>query len=187
MHSVLRRASWLATAALALVCVLPARGAAQTAGNSGTTPAITAADLRTRLYLIADDSMRGRLAGSVGDSLATAYIAAELARAGLVAAGENGGWFQTVHFREGGREPSIAARNVIGVLRGSDPVLQNEYVVISAHNDHVGIAAARRRPRLTARDELRRRNAEARSDGGRGAGVGDARPRFAARTAGATP
>jgi Zn-dependent M28 family amino/carboxypeptidase len=26
------------------------------------------------------------------------------------------------------------------VLRGSDPVLQNEYVVLSAHNDHVGIA-----------------------------------------------
>ena len=143
MHLVIRHTFWLAASALALVCALPACGAAQTGGNSVTTPAISAADLRSRLYLIADDSMRGRLAGSVGDSLATAYIASELARVGIVAAGENGGWFQTVHFREGGREPSIAARNVIGVLRGSDPVLQNEYVVISAHNDHVGIA---RRP-----------------------------------------
>ena len=132
--------SRIAAAALALVCALPARGVAQSSTKAATTPAITAGDLRTRLYLIADDSMRGRLAGSVGDSLATAYIASEFARVGLVPAGEDGGWFQTVHFREGGREPAIPARNVIGVLRGSDPVLQNEYVVVSAHNDHVGVA-----------------------------------------------
>ena len=30
------------------------------------------------------------------------------------------------------------ARNVIGVLRGSDPALRGEYVALSAHNDHVG-------------------------------------------------
>ena len=31
------------------------------------------------------------------------------------------------------------AYNVIGILRGSDPVLKNEYVAIGAHNDHIGI------------------------------------------------
>jgi hypothetical protein len=141
MQPEFRHAFCLVATAFVLVCGLPVRGAAQVGVNAATTtPAISAGDLRTRLYLIADDSMRGRLAGSVGDSLTTAYIASELARVGLVAAGENGGWFQTVHFREGGRERAIAARNVIGVLRGSDPVLQNEYVVMSAHNDHVGVA-----------------------------------------------
>ncbi len=30
------------------------------------------------------------------------------------------------------------AYNVIGIVRGSDPVLRNEYVAIGAHNDHVG-------------------------------------------------
>jgi hypothetical protein len=30
------------------------------------------------------------------------------------------------------------ARNVVAVLRGSDPVLRGEYVSLSAHNDHVG-------------------------------------------------
>ncbi|WP_417461395.1 M28 family metallopeptidase [Kordiimonas sp.] len=30
--------------------------------------------------------------------------------------------------------------NVLGVLEGSDPVLKNEYVVMSAHLDHIGIA-----------------------------------------------
>ncbi len=32
------------------------------------------------------------------------------------------------------------AENVIGILEGSDPVLKNEYVVISAHLDHIGLA-----------------------------------------------
>ncbi|MBV9773606.1 MAG: M20/M25/M40 family metallo-hydrolase [Gemmatimonadetes bacterium] len=31
------------------------------------------------------------------------------------------------------------APNVVAVLRGSDPVLRNEYVVLSAHMDHVGV------------------------------------------------
>ncbi|HEU4570920.1 MAG TPA: hypothetical protein VFS07_10150, partial [Gemmatimonadales bacterium] len=30
------------------------------------------------------------------------------------------------------------ARNVVAILRGSDPALRNEYVAIGAHNDHVG-------------------------------------------------
>jgi len=33
------------------------------------------------------------------------------------------------------------AENVIGILEGSDPVLKNQYVVISAHLDHIGFAS----------------------------------------------
>ena len=36
--------------------------------------------------------------------------------------------------------PTEWARNVIGVIPGSDPVLRNQYVIIGAHNDHVGFA-----------------------------------------------
>jgi len=32
-----------------------------------------------------------------------------------------------------------SAPNTVGILEGSDPVLKNEYVVFSAHMDHVGI------------------------------------------------
>jgi hypothetical protein len=31
--------------------------------------------------------------------------------------------------------------NVVGILEGSDPVLKNEYIVISAHLDHIGLSA----------------------------------------------
>src|SRR3954465_2389625 len=92
-----------------LALVSPAAGAQRAAApNAVTTAAISPADLRTRLYLIADDSLRGRLAGSAGDSVVTAYIASELARVGLAAGGEMGGWFQNVRYRDrGNREPTI--------------------------------------------------------------------------------
>lgn len=37
----------------------------------------------------------------------------------------------------------IQSGNVVGLLRGSDPVLQNEYVVVTAHWDHLGIGKPR--------------------------------------------
>jgi hypothetical protein len=61
-----------------------------------TTAAITARDLMTRLYGFADDSMMGRQAGSEGYRKATAYIAGEFRRMGLVPAGDAGTYFQAV-------------------------------------------------------------------------------------------
>jgi hypothetical protein len=63
-----------------------------------TTPAITTADLMTRIYRFADDSMRGRMAGSPEAMKGTEYIAGELKRLGLQPAGENGTYFQDVPF-----------------------------------------------------------------------------------------
>ncbi len=42
---------------------------------------------------------------------------------------------------EGSRKVVIPAKNVIAMIEGRDPVLKNEYHVISAHYDHVGIGA----------------------------------------------
>lgn len=61
-----------------------------------TTAAISAADLMTRLYIYADDSMQGRQTGTPGHLKATAYIAAQLRKLGLKPAGDNGGYFQNV-------------------------------------------------------------------------------------------
>lgn len=40
---------------------------------------------------------------------------------------------------EGVKQVTVPARNVLGVLEGSDPKLKNEYLVVSAHYDHVGV------------------------------------------------
>jgi hypothetical protein len=63
-----------------------------------TAPAITTADLMTRVYQFADDSMRGRMAGSPEAMKGTEYIAAELKRIGLQPAGDKGTYFQDVPF-----------------------------------------------------------------------------------------
>lgn len=114
----------------------------QTAPAPGRTgPDITASDLKTRLYAYADDSMMGREAGTVGNMMATAYIAAQVKRMGLEPAGDSGTYFQEIHAtstRFTGGSPGTA-RNVVAILRGSDPTLREEYVAIGAHNDHIGI------------------------------------------------
>jgi len=63
-----------------------------------TSAAISAQDLMTRLYVYADDSLQGREAGTIGHMKATAYIADQVRRLGLVPAGDNGTYFQNVPF-----------------------------------------------------------------------------------------
>lgn len=50
--------------------------------------------------------------------------------------------------------PSEFARNVIGVIPGSDPALRGQYVAIGAHNDHVGFTTP------VDKDSLKAFNAE---------------------------
>jgi Peptidase family M28 len=66
------------------------------APRNATSPEITPADLRTRSYIFADDSMQGRQAGTPGNARGNAYIAAELARLGLKPGGDQGGYLQRV-------------------------------------------------------------------------------------------
>ena len=63
-----------------------------------TTAAITANDLRTRLYQFADDSMQGRRIGEIGNAKGTDYIAREFKRLGLKPAGDSGTYFQVLPF-----------------------------------------------------------------------------------------
>jgi hypothetical protein len=44
-----------------------------------------------------------------------------------------------VHARVGMTRSQAKSENIVGVLPGSDPLLKNEYVVVSAHLDHLGI------------------------------------------------
>jgi hypothetical protein len=43
-------------------------------------------------------------------------------------------------------DPTTRVPNAVGILEGTDPVLKNEYVVVSAHMDHVGTRCGGRTP-----------------------------------------
>ena len=126
------------------------------------TPAENAtitADSRWLISALAADSLQGRRAGSEGSRIAARLIAEQFERAGLEATGDSG-FFQRVPLRVVSRPagrtrirslPSwsdfdslpaaerVVETNVIGVLPGSDPDLRGEYVLVTAHFDHVGI------------------------------------------------
>lgn len=130
-----RALSLVALSSIATACVR-----VRVASSSADPGAITTRDLEIRLTAFAHDSMMGREAGTVWNTKATDYVAAEFRKLGLEPAGEGGSYFQTV--------PNIVvpdtvvprgvARNVVAIVRGSEPALRGEYVSITAHNDHIG-------------------------------------------------
>jgi Zn-dependent M28 family amino/carboxypeptidase len=139
------RAKILVLAVLSAV----ATAAAQTPNVSS----ITDSSVRAMLSILSDDSMEGRMTASRGAARATNYIAAQMYAAHLVQLGDSG-YFQRVPLliTSKGLTPFTSAAavpgtrkvmdvNVIGMIRGSDPVLRNEYILVDAHFDHLGIGA----------------------------------------------
>lgn len=102
-----------------------------------------ARDLLNDVKFLASDALQGRKIGTPGADTAAAYLARRFEAVGLQPA--PGGWFQrfTVdpdapaaqHSGIGG----AAGENVIGIVPGRDPHLQDEVVVVGAHYDHLGL------------------------------------------------
>lgn len=96
--------------------------------------------LRQHLYYLASDSLQGRLAGSEGGAKARHYIFNQYKEIGLQPYSGNG----LYPFRP---ETSMRAMmigedslcNIIMVIPGNDPQLKDEYIVLGAHYDHVGV------------------------------------------------
>ncbi len=98
---------------------------------------ITVQELGAVVEALAHDSTLGRASASPELEKAARYVAAHFGAAGLEAGGTDG-YLQPFPFSFGDQ-----SFNTIGLLRGSDPELQNEYVVFSAHLDHLGVAHGR--------------------------------------------
>jgi len=150
-HRARRAVRWLTAGALLL---------ALTVGVVAQSP--DAEHAKRLLSALADDSMEGRLAGSPGAARAARLIASEMTSLHLEPKGDSG-YFQRVPIRQvrgaqGSADdlellPSLdslqavpAAQrrmgvNVIGLLRGSDPALRDQIVLVDAHYDHLGIGA----------------------------------------------
>ncbi len=61
-----------------------------------------------------------------------------------------GPWDATFSIRLGAlQDRTTKVRNVVGLLRGSDPALKDSYVILSAHYDHLGVG-----PQNAAGDEI---------------------------------
>jgi len=114
-------------------------------------------DVRAALSVLAADSMEGRGTGTPGSARAARYIVGELRRFGVEPAGDSA-YFQRVPLvRVGARGMRLARAgdadtvpaerrfsdvNIVGIIRGSDPALRDEVVVVGSHYDHMGIGRA---------------------------------------------
>ena len=83
------------------------------------------------LSTLSDDKMEGRRAGTNGIEKAAKYIESEFERIGLTKYDTLNSYRQNFNFYD------MPFYNVIGVLEGKS--LPNEYIIISAHYDHLGI------------------------------------------------
>lgn len=158
----------VASASLAALCIAAGAAHAQASADvcraarseraAGTGGSVTPGEVCRVLSALADDSLEGRGTGTRGGARAARFIAEEFRAAGLEPAGDSG-YFQRVPLvmspRNGRVSPtgvaSFAARdtfpadrrglavNVIGILRGGDPVLKDSVVLVDAHYDHLGL------------------------------------------------
>lgn len=94
----------------------------------------TAEQLEKHVYTLASDSLLGRGFGTEQGAQARKYIAQQFREAGIEPL--NGDYFYPFNHRKG--ILNIPGTNVVGIIRGSDPNLRDEYIILGAHYDHLG-------------------------------------------------
>lgn len=111
-------------------------------------PITTVSEESVRSYMnaLASDEMRGRGSATADELAAAKYIASQLKLLKIEPAGDNGDYLQSVKFQRRQRDPNATpieavTTNVIGILRGRDPKLSKETILLSAHLDHLGVRA----------------------------------------------
>ena len=98
---------------------------------------IDSVTVKKHLYTLAADDMEGRETGTPGIEKAAKYIENEFKRIGLTTFEGLETYRQTFSFTPRGGNGEITSANIIGVLEGKSK--KDEYVIISAHYDHLGI------------------------------------------------
>ena len=100
-------------------------------------PVIDSLLVKKHLFALASDEMEGRKVGTPGIEKAASYIETEFKNLGLSFYDTLDGYRQTFTFKFREDNQDITTSNIIGVLLGKSK--KEEYVIISAHYDHLGI------------------------------------------------
>ena len=107
---------------------------AGTNGISGTSKAMdfTSVEIiEKHMDFLASDDLKGRDTGSEGIEMAASYIENHFKDYGVSP------YFRT--YRDTLSNYKTPAYNVVGIVEGSDPQLKNEYILVGAHYDHIGV------------------------------------------------
>ena len=110
---------------------------AQLPGAEKFAKSITQKELKEHLYIYASDEFEGRETGSEGQKKAVNYIRDFYIKNKINPGDPDKDYFQpmTLNIRRGNMG-DVKTENVISIIKGTD--FPDEYVVITAHLDHVG-------------------------------------------------
>ncbi len=141
----------------AIVCstIFSAAGASNVPVQRRTAHVTTAAALSRSVHadmdFLAADEMHGRGSLTRDEHLAALYCASVFESLGLQPAGDAGSFLQQIPVELSDRAkqrigryedvPRTSTWNAVAMLPGSDPALKGEVVLLTAHLDHLGVAA----------------------------------------------
>ncbi len=94
-------------------------------------PELSEAAVKAELEFLTSDALMGRDTGSEGIKKAAEFIEDILSKNSVKP------YFAT--YKDSFEVKGASAYNVVGVLEGTDPVLKKEFIIISAHYDHIGL------------------------------------------------
>lgn len=114
---------------LSLGCILSS--SAQKKKTAAVPYKVEEKSVAATLKYLSSDDLKGRNTGSEGAEMAAKYLEGVLTKNGIKP------YFKT--YRDTLTNYTKPAYNIVGYLEGTDPVLKNEFVVIGAHYDHIGV------------------------------------------------
>ncbi len=95
------------------------------------TASINQASVKSAIEFLASNNLQGRDTGSEGIDKAAVYIEDILQENNIKP------YFTT--YRDSFEVKDAFGYNIVGFKEGTDPVLKNEFLIISAHYDHIGL------------------------------------------------
>ncbi|MDX1328624.1 MAG: M20/M25/M40 family metallo-hydrolase [Arenibacter sp.] len=103
---------------------------------------ITEKELEDHIVFLTSENKLGRYPGGKINRKIVSYIIKDFKNSGIPAFNRSYKQaFKTKLRVKEGEEPKkeVKSWNVIGLIEGNDPVLKNEYIVLGAHYDHLGM------------------------------------------------
>jgi hypothetical protein len=105
--------------------------------SPGTQEIVTPGELKGWIDYLASDNMRGRANGSPEMKIAAGWLSDHFKEFGLLPVLPDGNYIQ--NYTATARQQTVNEKNVIGIINGTDPRLKDQYIVLSAHFDHIGV------------------------------------------------
>ena len=135
------------------LCVLLAACGRAGGPSRAAEPLVAPDEVREIVSVLAADSLEGRRTGTPGSARASRFLADRMRRYGIAPAGDSGFYQRVTYATARGPEgetlrlarpdsadsAGVVDYNLVGLIRGSDPALRDEAIVLGAHFDHLGV------------------------------------------------